>query len=150
MLQCGPLATPSCQLIMPNTEVRALIDTFATQLETLVKRIALQQVLAALEGSEASPRRRGPGRPKGTTNRKRGRRTAADVEQMGATLLDYVKANPGARGEQIAAALKSDVGTIRGPMKALIAAKKISTQGQKRGMQYFLVGANPGKRSKKA
>jgi hypothetical protein len=128
-----------CQLAMPNNEVRALIDTFASDLETLIKRIALEQVLAALEGGQAPRRGRGPGRPKGSGGpKKRVRRTAADVEKMGATLLDYVRANPGSRGEQIAAALKSDVATIRKPMHALIAAKKVKTKGQRRGMTYFL------------
>jgi predicted transcriptional regulator len=56
---------------------------------------------------------------------------------MGATLLAHVKKHPGQRGEQIAKALRTDVGTMRLPMKALIKAKKIRTKGQRRGMQYF-------------
>jgi hypothetical protein len=147
---------------MPNTEIQNLIQSFATQLEAAAKKAAIEQVIASLGGSAptATWRGRGPGRPKGSTNKptvapasssgpaikpvKAGkRRTAEDVEQMGAALIDYVKANPGSRGEQIAAGLRSDVGTIRLPMKALIAAKKIKTQGERRGMKYFVAGATP-------
>jgi hypothetical protein len=141
---------------MPNTEIQSLIQSFVTQIEAAAKRSALEQVLATLGGSmPAAKRGRGPGRPKGTTSAapvasavikpvKAGkRRSAEDVQQMGMALVDYVKANPGSRGEQIAAAMGSDVGTIRLPMKALIAAKKIKTQGQRRGMKYFVAGAMP-------
>ena len=58
------------------------------------------------------------------------------MEGMSESLLAYVKKNPGQRGEQIAAALKTDVGTMRAPMKILIAKKKVRTKGQRRGMTY--------------
>lgn len=73
---------------------------------------------------------------------KRVRRSAAVMNSWAMDkLLPYVKANPGQRGEQIAAALKTNVGIMRGPMKALIAAKKIVTKGQRRGMTYSVRGA---------
>ena len=149
---------------MAQNEIRDLVEQFAAQIEAMAKRSALEQVVASLGASVGAranaPEKRGPGRPKGTTNaasapvasasgakivkvRKGRRRTAEDVGAMGDTLLAHVKANPGQRGEQIAAALKSDVGTIRLPMKALIASKKITTRGQRRGMQYFAAGTAP-------
>jgi len=60
---------------------------------------------------------------------------------MSDALLAHVKANPGQRGEQIAAALGTDVGTMRKPMKLLIAKKLVKTQGQRRGMTYSVPGA---------
>lgn len=150
---------------MAQNEIRDLVEQFAAQIEAMAKRSALEQVLASLGASVGAradaPARRGPGRPKGSKNvtsapaapaagsativkvRKGRRRSAEDVGAMGDTLLAHVKANPGQRGEQIAAALKSDVGTIRLPMKALIAAKKVTTRGQRRGMTYFAAGAAP-------
>jgi hypothetical protein len=145
---------------MSNNEIQALIQSFATQLEAAAKKAAIEQVLASIGGSASAPTRRGrgPGRPKGSTNKSAAapatgspimkvragkRRSAEDVEAMGTALTDYVRANPGERGEQIAAALRSDVGTIRLPMKALIAARKIKTQGERRGMKYFVAGATP-------
>ena len=43
----------------------------------------------------------------------------------------------GARSEQLSAAMKMDAATLRIPLKALIAAKKIKVKGQKRGTMYF-------------
>lgn len=64
------------------------------------------------------------------------RRSAAYVEAMSVARLAHVKPHPGRRGEQVAEAMRSDVETIRLPMKALIAAKKVKTKGQRRGMRY--------------
>jgi hypothetical protein len=47
-----------------------------------------------------------------------------------------VRSNPGQRGEQIAAALAADTKAIRPVMKKLIAAGKVRTEGQRRGMTY--------------
>ncbi len=54
-------------------------------------------------------------------------------------LLSYVRNNPGSRGENIAAALGTDVNTMRPVMKALIADGKVRTMGQRRGMTYLPV-----------
>jgi hypothetical protein len=152
---------------MPNTataDIESLIAQFTTQLTTLVRRNTLEDVLATLQGgmNGAAPRR-GPGRPAGS-GKKRGRpfgsknkpkagtrirRSSENLEEMQTALLAHVKANPGQRGDHIAAALGSDVGTIRGPMKKLIAAKQIRTEGQRRGMTYHVGGGGSAKAAKK-
>ena len=71
--------------------------------------------------------------------RSTGRRSAVDVEQLGATLLAHVSKSPGQRGEQIAEALNTDTKTMRLPMQKLIADKKIKTKGERRGMRYYPV-----------
>lgn len=127
----------------PNGELQALVDSFTTQLTTLIRRTTLEQVVAALGGNAptAAPVRRGPGRPAGARAARRpaggGKRSSEQMETMTNDLVAYVKANPGQRGEQIAAALKTDVKTMRLPMLKLIAAKAISTKGQRRGMTYY-------------
>ena len=52
-------------------------------------------------------------------------------------LLAYVRSNPGSRGENIAAALVTDVNTMRPVMKALIADGKVRAVEQRRGMTYL-------------
>jgi hypothetical protein len=66
-----------------------------------------------------------------------GRRSSEDVEQMGASLLAYVKKNPGQRGEQIAEALRTNTKTMRLPMHKLIADKVVKSKGERRGMRYY-------------
>ena len=155
-----------------NNTIDALVSQFVSDLQQAMKRNALEQVLAALQVGDM-PARRGPGRPKGAGRgpgrppaaakpSKAGgriRRSPEDLAALSDQLLAHVKANPGQRGEQIAAALKTDVGTIRPTMHKLIAAKQVRTEGQRRGMTYHPGGGGgapkakaggKGKRGKKA
>ena len=148
-----------------QAEINALIQDFSDRLGTLVRRTTLEQIVNTLTGSSgiATTQKRKRGRPVGSKNAvvsapavtataaqiaapgvariakapKGHRRTAEDFKKMGETLLAHVKKNPGQRGEQIAKALRTDVNVMRPPMKALIAAKKIKTKGQRRGMTYI-------------
>lgn len=128
-----------------NSEIQSLIEKFSDELHTLIRRSTLEQVLTELSAQLGAAPKRGPGRPKGARASgfkkavKRGpggRRSPDYLLKMSESLLSYVKAHPGQRGEQIAAALKTDVGTMRLPMQKLIASKKIKTKGNRRGMTY--------------
>lgn len=151
---------------MANNEIQQLISSFASQLEALAKRDALEQVIATLGGQVSSGMRRGPGRPKGPMKaapaattaaapaarttikgvRKGKRRTQEDVEATGKILIDFVRSNPGQRADQIAKALGTDPSTMRLPMQALLDAKKVKTQGVRRGTKYYVAGAVPSKK----
>jgi hypothetical protein len=47
-----------------NGDIQSLIEQFTSDLTSMVRRSALEQVLASLQG-DAAPARRGPGRPRG-------------------------------------------------------------------------------------
>jgi hypothetical protein len=129
-----------------QSDIRSLVEEFTNQLELTIRRMALEQVEAALNGGVAVTRR-GPGRPrKATTARssRGGKRDSGAMEEMQTALLAHVKSHPGQRGEQIAEALGTDVGAMRLPMKKLIAARTVRTEGQRRGMTYFPGGAGSG------
>lgn len=75
----------------------------------------------------------------GPAAKSRGRRSSSGSEVSSEVLLSHVREHPGQRGEQIAAALRTDVGTMRPTMKKLIEADKVKTRGQRRGMTYHPV-----------
>src|SRR5678816_1216062 len=124
-------------------DIQSLVNDFTERLTVVMRRSALEEVLATLQqgGLQTGSR---AGRPAKASRpmraaKKGGRRSAEHVEQMGQSLYDYVKKNPGQRGEQIAKAMRTDVGTMRLPMRKLIADKRIKTKGQRRGMTYLAV-----------
>ena len=80
-----------------------------------------------------------PGVERGVLVPTRTRRSASERAGLAGELLTYVRNNPGQRGEHIAAALGTDVTSMRPIMKKLIGEGKISTEGQRRGMTYAAV-----------
>ena len=131
--------------------LQARIDAFVTEISAIVRESAVEAVLGALGGGGASaPKRRKKkaGRRKATTKAKRAapkktkparrvRRTAADLEKIGARFLAHVKSHPGKRLDQIAKTLRLDTAVLKRPVQLLMEAKKVRTEGQRRGTTYF-------------
>jgi hypothetical protein len=138
-----------------DTELRSRIDSFLDELSALVKKTALDSVHAAL-GDGVAPKRRGPGRPRGTTKAARpaaradGKRTPEQVQADAERIAGYVRANPGSRLEQIAAGLGTGSQELKLPVIKLLAAKTLRKTGQKRGTQYFAGGGGGGATKVKA
>jgi hypothetical protein len=145
--------------------IRTRIDSFLAELGALVKNSALEAVQDAL--GEGAPRRRGPGRPKGSGRRgpgrprkvgrrpgrparagKRIRRSAADLEKIAARVLAHVRSNAGHRLEQIGKALKTETAILKRPIANLLAARKLRTKGQRRGTMYFAGGRGKAAKAK--
>ena len=139
---------------MANTsldqEIQSRISSFLDELSTLVKRQALEAVHAAL-GQAAGPARRGPGRPCKVSMRpgrkprmmakrggKRVRRSPEDLAKLQASLLSQIRSKKGQRLEEIGKALKTDTSVLKRPIAMLLAAKKVRTEGKKRGTKYFV------------
>jgi hypothetical protein len=145
-LRVGKLVSPwrNGPTMTTNPDIRALVERFTSDIVEITKRASLEDMHAKLASvlGETAPKRRGPGRSKGSTNRtaKRGRPgkfTPEQLEKHGASILSLLKKSPGARSEQLSTAMKMDAATLRIPLKALIVAKKIKVKGQKRGTTYF-------------
>jgi hypothetical protein len=135
-----------------DSEIQSRISSFLEELSALVKRQALEAVHEAL-GEAAGPARRGPGRPRKVSMRpgrapramasrgvrgKRVRRSPEDLAKLQANILAAVKSKQGQRLEEIGRAMKTDTSVLKRPVAMLLAAKKLKTQGKKRGTKYFV------------
>jgi len=151
------MATPTL-----DQDIQNRIQSFLAELSGLVRRSAMEAVRGVL-GEGPAPKRRGPGRPRGSSTAKRRpgrsrkaaatgfaragrrvRRSAADLEKIAARVLAHVKSNAGHRLEQIGKALQTDTGVLKRPIANLLAAGKLRTQGRKRGTMYFAGGSRGG------
>ena len=137
-----------------ETQLRDRIDAFAEELSDLVKQAALEAVQGALDSGGAPARRRGPGRPRGATTR---RKKKADrrpgrprTKKLASTaqVLAQVKRGDGVGVTEIAAALGTTSDAVKPVMIELLAEKRVRKTGQKRGTKYH-VGAARKARSKK-
>ncbi len=134
-------------------ELRARIDAFADDLETLIRRAALQAVADALgaplpEAATAKPprpRKPPPNKPaklaKPTKEAKapagkRVRRSAEAIDAAADAILQYVSKHPGQRAEEIKSALRLSATEWPLPVKKLLDDGRISTQGAKRATTY--------------
>jgi hypothetical protein len=118
-------------LTMPTApDIRILVENFTNDLSQVMRRATLEEVHAKLRLAigEVEPKRRGPGRPRETISKgaartgKRGRPGKLGPEQLeqhGASILALLEKSPGARSEQLSAAMK------------------IKVKGQKRGTTYL-------------
>ena len=139
-----------------DQQIRSRIENFLDEIAALVRESALESVQAALGGNGGTSPRRGPGRPRGSGRGpgrprkamraarravgragKRIRRSAEDLEKLGASVLAQVRTKQGQRLEEIGRAMKTDTGILKRPIALLLAKKKLKTKGQKRGTQYF-------------
>ncbi len=121
-----------------DAEIRSKIDSFLSDLSTLVKRSALESVTSALTGGGAPARRARAARSRLRKAGRRARRSGADLEKLSGMLVAHVKANPGQRIEQIAKALRRPTSSLKPTVYKLSGTKVLRTKGQKRGMTYFV------------
>ena len=144
-----------------DQDLRNRVEAFVTDIAELVRESALATVYEALGNGAAPARVTTRPAPKATrkaTARKKAarksggriRRSPEQLEALGEAFLAHVKANPGQRIEEIAVRLGEPTSVLKRPVSLLIAAKRLRTEGQKRGTRYFPVGVARKKSAKKA
>jgi enoyl-CoA hydratase/carnithine racemase len=138
-----------------NTQLAGVVNTFVAQVSALARQAAIETLGTALGGSLAAPAPRRatrvaapavtPSRPATTatpapTRRalpKGAKRPAEQLEGLRVTLLEFVKANPGQRIEQINKALGVSTKDLSLPVRKLIETGDIRAEGAKRSTKYF-------------
>ena len=136
--------------IMPKTidrKIQVCVDSFVSDVTALVRQAAVEAVADALGTTRtASARSRTTRTGKSPTKaRKRVRRTAADLEKLGAQVLAQVKKKPGQRLGEIAKALRKETKDVRRPATDLLEGGLLRTEGQRGGTRYFPKGTRPRK-----
>jgi len=102
-----------------NQEFVDLARAFASQVAELVRKDIARQVLNAPVQAAHQREPRGP------------RRITA------AKLLQTIRDNPGKRVEEISLVLSMPTSELKGPLRQLVAARVLRTQGEARGTRYF-------------
>lgn len=109
--------------------MHARIDAFVAELTKLVREATYERLAAALEHSPGGRgvERRGPG----------AKRTSDEIEAQAASILAFLRKNPGARAEAIASHLGTPSRSLTLALKRLLATRQITRKGQKRATRYF-------------
>jgi len=132
-----------------DAEIRDRVEAFVDDLTQLIRAAAVEAVQMALTGEQAPAGRQARGgrstkrkaaAPRKATAGKRIRRTAEQVEKLGARILAHVKQNPGQRLGDIAKALQVATKDARRPAFAHVDAGTLRTEGQRGGTRYFAGG----------
>jgi hypothetical protein len=123
-----------------QAQIKSKIENFASELEGLVRRAALDAVADAL-GTNRARATGNVGRPsiaKGAPKKtgRGGRRPSLASGPAAEEILKHIKSNPGQRAEQVRAALGVAKNVWVPAVKKLIDEKKISKKGQKRATTY--------------
>ena len=148
-----------------ESEIRARVDTFVTDLCAIIRVAALEAVqealgagLGSLSARTASPAERAakvsvktikPAKAvKPVKEGGRVRRSPEELESLSGAFLAHVTANPRLRLEEIGVGMGIDTKDLKRPVQVLLEAGSIRTEGQRRGTRYFAAEAPKAKARK--
>lgn len=126
-----------------SPRIQAIIAKFVGDLTVAIQEDAAAAFKAAIggelgdlratrgSGARSAPAQRASGRGKGA------KRDPGELEALTTKLATYIKRNPGQRIEQIGQELGITTKELVLPVRKLIAAKRVSTKGQKRATTYY-------------
>jgi hypothetical protein len=128
-----------------NSQIRDRIESFAGELAELIRKTALESVTEALGGAAGlapSARQRGSkGLGEAAPRERGGKRTPEEIVETTRLVEEFVGRSPGQGVEQIAKALGLPTKELTLPIKKLIAARAVMTEGQKRATKYYPASA---------
>jgi hypothetical protein len=120
-----------------DSDLLARVEAFAAEIVTAVRASVMEIVQEAIAGAGRA-RRNGSRASSVRSVRAKGvKRDPQLLQALTERLGAFIKNNPGQRIEQIAEALGAPTKDLALPVRKLIAAKQISTKGQKRSTKYF-------------
>jgi len=121
-----------------HDRIEECIEAFAADMSEIVRRVAFESVSLALAGEPAiAPAVRTNQRP---TRRAGGKRTRQEIERTTTALERHIRTTPGRRMEELSSDLGLDSRELALPVRRLLEARRIRTEGHKRATRYFPAG----------
>jgi hypothetical protein len=120
-----------------QTEMNRVVEGFVSQITALARRAAIDTLESALGNGGSRVGRVAKiagalGRPRG----KGAKRSSDELDTLSETFVEFVKANPGLRIEQINKQLGTTTKDLALPIRKLLSERAIKTKGQKRSTTY--------------
>ena len=129
-----------------QTEMNRVVAGFVAQITDLARRAAIDTLESALaRGGTVSRGRKSVVAFVGRRGRG-AKRTSDELDKLSDDFIDFVRANPGLRIEQINKQLQTTTKDLQLPIRKLISEGAIKAKGQKRSTTYF---ASEGGRKRK-
>lgn len=138
-----------------DQQLHALIEAFVADLSSIVQSATLDAVRQAIQSIDSSrPAFSAPRAPAtkpaaktykaasskpsaGTGPARRGRKPDPQTERAAEMLVEYIKANPGQRLEEIGQGLRTPTVKLKRGLVRLVNLKQVRTEGKRRGTRYF-------------
>ena len=116
-----------------QTEMNRVVQGFVAQITELARRAAIDTLEGAFNarGGRGGARALLGGRARGA------KRSSDELERLSDQFVEFVKANPGLRIEQINKQLGTTTKDLALPIRKLISDGAVKVKGQKRSTTYF-------------
>jgi len=118
-----------------HDRIEECITAFTVDMSELVRRVAFESVSLALAGEVAISPAKKP-YPIAAT-RGNGKRTRAQIERTIAALERHIRSAPGRRMEELSSDLGLTSRELMLPVRRLLEARCIRSQGHKRATRYY-------------
>lgn len=136
-----------------QSDIQRLVEEFVGQLTVLWRRAATEALTGVDMGGGGRARRAGGGGGGVATSsgsrRKGEKRTAEELDELQDRFLEFVRANPGLRIEQINKQLGTSTKDLQLPIRKMISDGVLKAKGEKRSTTYTAGEGSPRKRAKK-
>ncbi len=121
---------------MPTPRIDSIIQRFVAELTEAIREEGVQAFSAALGANPVSTTKKSAPLRISHPKKKGAKRSPEELAQLTASVLAYVKKNPGQRAEQIAQGLGLTTKDLALPLDKLKADKSVKPKGVRRGTTY--------------
>lgn len=119
-----------------QNEMNQVVADFVAQITELAREAARDMIDQALDTATNGHSKRAVG-----TNGRGAKRNESQIAELATQFVNFVKANPGLRIEQINKALGTSTKELALPIRKLVGEGAVKTKGTRRSTAYYAAGA---------